>query len=186
MTKYLLAFNGHIYVQQATNLRARIATIFERQDCESLTLLLSSEGGSTDECMSLYNFIRALPRPLHIHAIGHVGSAAIPVFLAGHRRTCTPFSRFFFHAYDWGFEGRQMTDRIQEALQRLVSDIEIHKAIAAKHTKIPAEKLEELYRTSPKPTIFKPDEAKTFGIVEEITELNPSGALQPDTVIWTA
>lgn len=185
MTNYNLAFSDVLYAKQGIYLRSRIAAIFDRDDCESLTILFSSEGGSTDESLSLYNFIRALPRPIHMHAGGHVGSAAIPVFLAGHIRTCTPFSRFFFHAYDWVFEGRQMSDRIAEALQRLNSDIDLSRDIAARHTSIPPDRLEELYRTTPAPTIFTPNEAKDLGIVEEITELNPTGAVQPNTAIWT-
>lgn len=182
---YRLSFNGSLYEQQTNALRNRIAQIFERPDCESLTILFSSEGGSTDQGLALYNHIRALPRPITMHSVGHVGSMAVPVFLAGHKRTCTPFSRFFFHAYDWGFEGRQMSDRIAEALQRLDSDIKLSEEIAKKHTKIPADRLAELYGRTPKPTIFTPEEAKALGIVEDIVELNPTGEPQPNVALWT-
>lgn len=182
---YRLVFNGLFYEPSANALRNRIATILEKPDFESLSILLSSEGGSTDQGLALYNFIRALPVAIHMHAVGHVGSMAVPVFLAGHKRTCTPFSRFFFHAYDWGFDGRQMTDRIAEALQRLNSDIELSSKIAERHTSIPAKRLAELYGTSPKPTILTPVEAKKCGIVEDIIELNPEGVPQPGVAIWT-
>jgi ATP-dependent protease ClpP protease subunit len=99
---YRLVFNGSIYEQQANALRGRIATILERTDFTSLTLVFSSEGGSTDQGLALYNFIRQLPVPIHIHAVGHVGSIAVPVYLSGHRRTCTPYARFFFHAIRLG------------------------------------------------------------------------------------
>ncbi len=182
---YRLVFNGSIYEASANALRNRIATIFERQDYESLTVLFSSEGGSTDQGLALYNFIRALNRPIHMHAVGHVGSTAILVFLAGHKRTCTPFSRFFFHAYDWGFEGRQMTDRIAEALKRLNSDIDLSRQIVECHTRIPKERLAELYTTAPTPTILTPDEAKQFGLVEAVIELNSTGVTQADVALWT-
>lgn len=185
MTDFRLVFNGSIYEPQCNALRNRIAQLFERPDCSSLTLVFSSEGGSTDQALALYNFIRILPRPIHVHADGHVGSAAVPVFLAGHTRTCSPHSRFFFHAYDWGFEGRQMTDRIEEALKRLDSDIGLSRDIAAKNTRIGAARLDELYRRTPVPTIFTPDEAKALGIVEDIIELNPTGAIQPGVAVWT-
>jgi len=183
--KYLLAFNGGIYEKQANALRDRIGQILLQADCENLTVLFSSEGGSTDSGLALYNVIRSLPKPIHIHSVGHVGSMAIPVFLAGHKRTCSPQSRFFFHAYDWGFEGRQISDRITEAMQRLTSDIALSKQIAQRHTTIPTNQLDELYRNSPTPTIFSPEQAKAVGIVEDIIELNPTGAAQPNTVMWT-
>jgi ATP-dependent protease ClpP protease subunit len=185
MTHYRLGFNGSLYEKQANALRGRIAQIFEQRDYESLIILFSSEGGSTDQGLSLYNFFRELPRPIHLHAVGHVGSIAVPAFLGGHKRTCVPYSRFFFHAYDWGFEGRQMSDRIAEALKRLNSDIELSRQIAEKHTTIPAERIAELYGTAPTPTILTPDEAKNCGIVDDIIELNPAGTPQPNVAIWT-
>src|SRR5216684_341398 len=134
MTHYRLAFSGPINDASAVALSSRIAQIFERADVGSLCVLFSSEGGSTVQSVSLYNFIRSLPRPLHMHAVGHVGSAAVPVFLAGHKRTCTPFSRFLFHRYDWTFEGAQTLDEIEEARLRLENDIEIAREIAAERT----------------------------------------------------
>jgi ATP-dependent protease ClpP protease subunit len=83
---YRLAFNGFIYEVSANALRHRIASILERNDCETLTILFSSEGGSTDQGLALYNFIRSLPRAISMHAVGHVGSIGVPVFLAGRGR----------------------------------------------------------------------------------------------------
>ena len=185
MTAFRLAFNGPLHEASTNALRARIAQILEQEEYESLTVLFSSDGGSTDHGLSLYNYIQSLPTPITMHAVGHVGSMAIPVFLAGHLRTCAPFSRFFFHAYDWGFTGRQMSDRIAEALQRLDSDIKISCDIARKHTNITAEQLDLFYRRAPTPTIFTPQEAKKVGIVDEIVELNPTGAAEPNVAIWT-
>lgn len=182
---YRLSFNGFLYEAQTNALRNRIAQIFEQKDYESLTVLFSSEGGNTDQGLALYNHIRALPRPIHMHAVGHVGSMAVPVFLAGHKRTCTPYSRFFFHAYDWTFEGRQMSDRIAEALQRLDSDIKLSRNIAAKHTTIDPQRLDTLYGRAPTPTIFTSEQAKESGIVEDVIELNPSGAIEANVSIWT-
>src|SRR5476649_2401176 len=96
-TEFRLVFGSGVNLNEANSLKSRIATILERQDFGRLILLFSSEGGSTDQYLALSNFLSSLPIPLHIHAIGHVGSAGIPVFLAGHKRTCEPLSRFFFH-----------------------------------------------------------------------------------------
>jgi hypothetical protein len=70
---------------------------------------------------------------------------------AGHERTCSPYSRLLFHAYDWGFECRQMSDRIAEALMRLGSGIKLSRDITQRHTTIPAAKLDELYGRTPTP-----------------------------------
>ena len=78
-----------------------------------------------------------------------------------------------------------MYDRIFEALQRLKSDIDISKKIIEKHTTMPAEKLDTLYREAPTPTIILPAEAQQYGIIHDITELNPTGAKQENVAVWT-
>jgi len=182
--EYRIVYNGPIYNPMVNNLRHRIAAAIERSDFGALTILFSSEGGSTDQGLSLHNFLRTLPVPVHMHAMGHIGSIAVPVFLAGHRRTCEPICRFFFHAYDWGFEGRQMSDRIAEAQQRLDSDSELSRKIVETRSKIPHDKLDTLYGRAPTPTIILPEEAKALALVDDILDLETSG---PDRriAVWT-
>lgn len=106
MTKYLLSFNGPIQEKQTNALRDRIALVLEQKDYQSLIVLFSSTGGRSTDGLSLYNFLRSLPRPIQFHAVGSIESMAIPVFCGAHKRTCSPVTRFSFHTYSWGgFEG---------------------------------------------------------------------------------
>jgi ATP-dependent protease ClpP protease subunit len=185
MTKYLLSFNGMIYEKQTNALRDRIATVFEQKDYESLTVLFSSEGGSSIQGLSLYNFLRTLPRPIQFHAMGSVNSMAVPVFCGARKRTCATLARFSFHTYDYGFDGRQTYDRIIEAFQQLGADIELSRKIVGDNTKIPADRLATLYRPAVEPTIFDAQQAKEFGLVEDIVEINPTGSAQEGVALWT-
>lgn len=184
--KHRVYFRHSLYQPAVTTLTATIANILARPDCDDITIIFSSEGGSTDEGLALYNFIRTLKRPITMHAVGHVGSMGLPVFVAGHRRTCSPISRFFFHTYDWGFEGRQTLDRIAEATQRLESDIKLSRSILERHTKIPAETLDTVYNRSTQPLIMSPEEAVRLGVVDEVVDLNPEGKVESDVIFWTA
>lgn len=183
-TEYRLAFSGGLNLANAANLRSRIAHVLEQPDFGSLTLVYSSEGGSTDQSLSLYNFISRLPVPVHIHAAGHVGSASVPLFLSGHRRTCAEFSRFFFHEYDWGFDGRQTLRRITEAVQRLTSDIELAREIIQRNTKATSKILKALDGTAA-PTILTPEKAKELGFVHDICELSDTPPQGDKIAIWT-
>lgn len=188
--EYRVVFNGNLSRASANALRSRVADALEQPDMEHLTIVLSSEGGSTREGLALYHFLRSLPHPVEVHAAGHVGSAAVSVFLGGHRRTCAPVSRFFFHAFRWSFgEGSQSLDQIEEASRRVVHDARLAREIAERHTKIPAEDLDALYGQQAEPTIVEPDQAVQWGLVEEVMELNPHGIKQPDvkvlTVTWS-
>jgi ATP-dependent protease ClpP protease subunit len=138
MTEYRIVFANFINLETANVLRSRIVGALTQHDFGSLTIMFSSEGGSTDQSMSLYNFIRQLPTGVHMHAMRHVGSAAFPVFLAADKRTSAKNARFFLHEYDWGFGGNQTLHRIQEATERLRSDIELAKNIIQSRTTIPA------------------------------------------------
>lgn len=181
---YRLVFNGGIFQQSGNALRRQIATILQQQNFEDLTVLFSTEGGSTDEGIALYNFIRSLPHPVHMHAMGHVGSMGVPVFCAGTRRTCSPISRFFFHTYDWGFDGRQTLERIDEAVIRLKSDIALSSEIVGRHSNIPADTLSTYYGTAATPTVMIPQEAVAAGLCSEILELNPDAEAQADVATW--
>jgi ATP-dependent protease ClpP protease subunit len=133
---YRMAFGVNINHDSANNLRSRIATILERQNFGTLTILFSSEGGSTDHALALFNYIIQRPVPIHMHGMGHIGSSAVPMFLAGTKRTCSPFARFFFHEYHWTFSGEQTLHRIDEAVKRLKSDIELARQIMKARSKI--------------------------------------------------
>ena len=183
--EYRLVFGSNIHLAEANNLRARICQILERPDFGSLVIMFSSDGGSTDQSLALFNFISQLPVPVTMHAVGHVGSTAIPVFLAGSRRTSTPLARFFFHEYDWGFNERQTLNRIDEAVKRLKSDIELSRKIIKTLTKVPPEILQTLDGRSPS-SVLSPEEAKALGLVEDVLDLRESGDNGMKIAVWTA
>lgn len=82
----------------------RIAlTQLVNEGAKTVCVLFSSDGGSTDDGMSLYTFIRALPLDVTFHAVGIVGSIAIPVFLAADKRLASENAHFFFHEYSWTY-----------------------------------------------------------------------------------
>ena len=183
--EYRLGFGGNINLAEANNLRSRICQILEQPDFGALVIMFSSEGGSTDQSLALFNFIDQLPVPVRIHALGHVGSAAIPVFLSGSNRTCVPFARFFFHEYDWGFDERQTLNRIDEAAKRLRSDIELSRKIIKARTRVPAELLQTLDGRSPS-AILSPEQAKEFGLIEDVGDLSESGTGGMRVAVWSA
>jgi ATP-dependent protease ClpP protease subunit len=185
MTHYRLSFNGPIFEQQANALCARVAMVLERPDFASLTVLFSADGGAAEQSIALYNFLRAAPQPLRFHATGQVSGVALPVFLAGQKRGCVSASRFTLEALARPVEGRQGFDRLTAEVARLESDIQLFQDIFRRHARIPDSLLETLRRSTAAPAVFTPVQAKDYGIVEEIAELNPDGVVQQDTAVWT-
>ena len=183
-TEYRLGFAGDIDLDRANGFRRRMTEIVGQKDFGALTILYSGEGGSTDQSIALYNFIKSLPVPVHMHGIGHIGSAAIPVFLAGAHRTCTSHARFLFHQYDWVFTEPQTLHGIDEAVQRLKSDIELARTIIQSQTDVPDDILKTLDGRAA-PVILTPDRAKAFRVVEKVCELGQTGRNGMKVAVWT-
>ena len=172
--EYRLAFGSYINVETANNLRAQICNVLARDDFGDLIIMFSSDGGDTDQSIALFNFINRLPVPVRMHAIGHVGNTAIPVFLAAKNRTAEPSARFFFHEYDWGFVGRQTLNRIDEALKRLRSDIETAQEIIKARTNVPADVLKSIDGGAAS-SLITVDQAKSFGLINDICSIRETG-----------
>ena len=99
-----LVFIGPIQNPATKNLR-NVCCNTVSSGTKEIQILFSSNGGMVDEGFALYNFLRALPVKLTMHAIGYVDSMALIVFLAGEERFCTPDSSFLFHDFAWGVPG---------------------------------------------------------------------------------
>jgi ATP-dependent Clp protease protease subunit len=65
----------------------------------STTIFMSSAGGSVEEGISLFAFIRSLPIEIAIHNIDHVDSIALAIYLAGSRRLANPDATFLLHDF---------------------------------------------------------------------------------------
>ena len=182
--EYRLTFGAGLQIDNANHIKMRMATILEQVNFGALVIQFSSEGGSTDQSLALHNFISSLPVPVHMHAMGHVGSAAVPVFLAGTKRTCAPLSRFFFHEYNWTFAGAQTLRTIDEASRRLRADIDTARKIIRRHTEAGDDILNALDGTSG-PVILDPTKAKEFGFVDDVVELGDKGADGMNVAVWT-
>jgi ATP-dependent Clp protease, protease subunit len=182
---YRLVFNGPMKATPGNALRARVASILDQDDFDSLTVLFSSEGGDTREGLSLYNFFRSLPRPVHMHASGHVESMGVPVFLSGTTRTCSPISRFYFHPFAWSFDSSQRLDALDDVGERMQNDVLSARRIVSERANLPEDLVETLYGRGSKPVVASPDKALEWGLVESIEELNPKGIVQPDAAVWT-
>jgi ATP-dependent protease ClpP protease subunit len=181
---YRLVFNGPLKATPGNALRARIASVLEQEDFESLTILFSTEGGDTREGLALYNFVRSLPHPVHMHACGHVDSMGVPVFLAGATRTCAPASRFYFHPFAWSFDSSQRLDALDDVGERMLNDVLSARKIVAERANVPADLVETLYGRGSKPAVADPERAVEWGLVTSIEELNPKAETQTDVAVW--
>ncbi len=77
------------------------AEIVSKHLAQNIYLMFSSDGGSVEHGITLYNFLRALPCGVVMHNIGSVQSVATVIFHAADTRYAVPHSTFMFHGIAW-------------------------------------------------------------------------------------
>jgi len=129
--------------------------------------LISSPGGSVNDGVVLYNFIRALPAKIIMHNIGIIDSIANVIFLASDERYSDPNASFLFHGV--GFDIIQpirMDEKdLREKLLIIERDQKSISNIISERTKLGEKEVEEMFfRAKTK----NPEEAKEAGIIKKI------------------
>ncbi|MCY4218958.1 MAG: ATP-dependent Clp protease proteolytic subunit [Gammaproteobacteria bacterium] len=185
MTEYRLTFSNDIYPDTVTIFKNQLCNILALNDVENLIVLFSSDGGSTDQSVALYTFIQSINFPIHMHAIGHIGSVAIPVFLSADKRTADPKARFFFHEYHWTFDGQQTLNRINESVQRLRNDIDVAQEIIREKTEVSDDVIMAIDGNRP-PALLQSTEALEVGIINDILNLEKVGSNGSKVQNWSA
>jgi|HubBroStandDraft_5_1064220.scaffolds.fasta_scaffold97027_2 ATP-dependent Clp protease protease subunit len=176
-----LTFFGQINPPSSSNLRLHLSNLVH-QKARQVTLLFASGGGSTDDGMALFTYLRALPFELTIHAVGLVGSMGIPVFLAGKNRIASQNARFFFHDYTSNFVqyNGPMTREQQMGNTLLLTDaVNWTKDILKANTKLADSDFDALKMFN-EPLLMDAQRAADVGIVSAIAE----PAIPADALPW--
>lgn len=139
-------------------------------------ILISSPGGSVFHGLSAYNYLKGIPATVATHNFGSVDSIGVIVYCAGSRRLSVPQARFLLHGVSANFEQKARLEekQLEETLKGLKIDIEnIAKVISANTGKT----VEEVTAAMLERTTLNPDQAKAWGLVNEIRgDLFPPGA----------
>jgi ATP-dependent Clp protease protease subunit len=101
-TIYINYFDG-INEPKVKALMAICSDIVANQKPDTLYFLFSSNGGSVNAGIVLYNFLRALPVEIVMHNTGSIDSIATVVFLAANKRYAAFHSTFLFHGVRMNF-----------------------------------------------------------------------------------
>jgi len=147
-----------------------------RQGQREFILLISSPGGSVIHGLSAYNYLRGLPAKITTHNFGSVDSIGVVLFCGGSTRASVPQARFMLHSVRSNFKQNMNLEEMQleERLKGLRIDTEnIAKVISANSDK----SVEEVALAMQDRTTLNPEEAKEWGLVDEIkVDLFPDGA----------
>jgi ATP-dependent Clp protease, protease subunit len=168
-------FHGSIGHPATTKLRnALCGAVNERspdgkRKFDKLALFINSTGGSLDDGLSLFGFLRSLPIEVTTINVGLIASIAIAPFLAGKKRIALPHARFHFHDFEYNYAAPHNLTRLeyQDHTQILNAARDVVFALLKGKTSLKDSDLKEL-KLLEVPTIKDAAFAKEKGIVHEV------------------
>ena len=174
-----LTYFGPIRPPSTNGLRATLCG-YVNEGAQKVTILFASDGGSIDDGIALYTYIKALPLEITMHAIGLISSIAIPVFCAGKNRFSSKNAKFYFHDYSWTYSQPTVVSRtmISEPAILLDAGISWTRDILKAETKFTDSDFDTL-QLFQKPRILTAAEATSHGIVSAVVEPKIQAAHRP-------
>lgn len=129
-----------------------------------INLYIQSNGGSVSDAWALVDIIQNSKTPIYTHACGYVHSAALTIYLAGHKRFAGRHSVFLYHniyctragKYQDLVEDRQEMDYIHQEIEDFIVE----------NTIISRDKLNEI-KDKKQDWFIHLDEAIELGIVTD-------------------
>ncbi len=164
-----IVYHDAIDDKKVRGLMGICADIIAKMHPRKLYFLFSSNGGSVDAGVTLYNYLRSIPVEVVMHNMGCVDSVATIIFAAGHRRIASKHCTFLFHGVAMPInQGAMLNEnQLKEILSRLKKDAGKIEGILKERTKLTAGEILNLFvQGESKDPAF----AVEKGIVDEIAE----------------
>ena len=140
---------------------------------KDISMYINSPGGVVTSGLAMYDTMEYVRPDVSTVCIGQAASAGSLLLTAGAvgKRYCLPNAKLMIHQPSGGFQGQ-------------ASDIEIHareilktrarlNEIYVKHT---GRKVEEIESAMDRDNFMEPEEAKTFGLIDEVVDKRPADA----------
>ncbi len=165
-----LSFTGKVDEETVRAFINEIKTVIEENpESTSLTIYISSPGGSVDIAVELFYFLKLLDCKIRMVNISCVNSAAIIIFAAGTERISLPCSTFYVHSVTKNLNGNfTAEDLLREAKEMAFNTDKVATILASTSNK------NKSYwkRLMKKGCLLTPQKAKDLGIVNDISEHN--------------
>lgn len=152
---------------------AQLLYLESENPTKDISMYINSPGGVVSAGLAMYDTMEYIRPDVSTVCIGQAASMGSLLLAAGaaEKRYCLPNARVMVHQPSGGFQGQ-------------AADIEIHareilairarlNEIYVKHT---GRKIDEIENAMDRDNFMTPDEAKAFGIVDEVIEKRPTPA----------
>jgi len=139
---------------------------------QPIWMYINSPGGSVTAGLGVYDTMQYISPPVHTLCVGQASSMASLLLAAGEpgERKSLPHSRVMLHQPSGGANGQASDIAIhaQEILNVRQKLMEIY----IKHT---GREMDEIGMTLERDTFMSPEDAKDFGLIDEVIEKRDAG-----------
>ncbi len=172
----IIFLTGPIYDQVASLICAQLLFLESENPSKDISFYINSPGGVVTAGLAMYDTMQYVRSPISTVCVGMAASAGSLLLTAGAKgkRFALPNSQVMIHQPSGGAQG-QATDIEIQAREILKTRARLNQ-IYVHHTGQPLEAIE---RKMERDTYLTAEEAKEFGLVDEVVENRPVTA-EPD------
>jgi ATP-dependent Clp protease protease subunit len=166
LLKERIVFLGTEVEDSVANLITAQLLFLEADDPDKdISLYINSPGGSAFAGMAIYDTIQFVKPDVRTICVGMAMSAAAMILCGGAagKRSALPNSKIMIHQGSGGFRGTPAD--IQIAAKEILEMTERMATIISRHTKQP---FEQVMRDIDRDRFMAPDEAREYGLIDEI------------------
>ena len=163
----IVFLQGEIHTGNANELVMKLLYLQSENKKKDINFYLNSPGGDVIATLAIYDTMQILSCPVATYCVGQAASGAA-VLLAGGtqgKRFALPNSRVMIHQPYGGVSG-QVSD-IEIQADEILRNRQVLNEILAKHTGKP---IEEIAKDSDRDFFLTAEQAKEYGLVDNITE----------------
>ena len=169
----IIFITGPVEDGMATLVCAQLLFLEAENPKKEINLYINSPGGVVTSGMAIYDTMQFIKPAVSTLCIGQAASMGSLLLTAGHAdmRFATPNARIMVHQPSGGAQGMASDIEIQAKeilrIRRRLNDL---------YVKYTGKSLEEVERAMDRDTFLEADEAKAFGLVDEVFDRRPVSA----------
>jgi len=166
----IICINGPIADDTASVVVAQLLFLESENPQKPINMYINSPGGVVTAGLAIYDTMQYIKSPVTTLCIGQAASMGSLLLAAGSHgeRRALPNARVMIHQPSGGASG-QASDIAIHAKEILKTRERLN-GLYAKHTK---QKIEKIEQFMDRDTFMSPDEAKEFGLIDEVIEHRP-------------
>ena len=159
---------GEINQSSAARIMMQMLYLEDQKKGQQINLYINSPGGAVDDTLAMYDTMQFISSEVATYCVGRAYSGAAVLLCAGEtgKRHILPHAKVMIHQPYGGITG-QTTD-VQIQAEQIIGAKKTLNEIIAAHT---GQSFETVAADGERDKYFSADEAKTYGLVDEVFKL---------------